>query len=1013
MGYFKNLKFGRGGLQIDDPEKFLELTKDGMFRTEGTFAPGYSADLLKDPMGFIKSQSSKPNPNTNKPADWQPVVSLKPMIVQREKGEAIRGNPGFLPPEYLSKQIINKDIGKGKEGAYSWNDGNAWIGHLLNAHIESPFYKAKAAKSTSSKIDESTTTKSEADSYSARDYYIRFNDQSTDYFRHGLHIEGLTKTPEGKNARESYIGKPGMNPQNNFSESQFENNDPVIFGFEIIFDTINSPLLNGSVEDFIAEFSYVNEIASRAIVIDDFKRQFTKIFKTRGNLDTSARPEYGDENVLINKQRQGQAMASSSKSNLNAYANAPSSDKDFYRQGKRAYMSYYLQKIDGLSKLVESNTAETKKFLVEYPKDVIKLTFMEDLSLTMGTLAHLYKLLYWSRPNGKNIIPENLLRFNCDIVISECRNFNRVRKAAKTGDIEILKDNVSRYIYSLRECQFFFDKMSHEDSIDMGNIKTTDTYEVSFNYKYSTVKLEKWVPDMNKFGRYVGYNGGAIWKIGNKNAKETIGEGKFVMSDTSVPRFYTVNTNTLRENGVMAPIVMESYSNVNAESEAQQDPVALQGSDPALLAKQGATMEKKASAEVGEDEEAEEKATKKEIRKKKRKEALDQFKENSKNAAANLAKGAAKFVFNEINNQISTRAKMLEATINKAINLLGGGGLKYEPKRVYPRPYSPHSFGIFFDVRNDLFNFAGNELAGVISGAMNTILPGTQMNFPFKMPNVGATLDKLTKKFSLYDAESKMLAKMKSNAPKMPFFDSSKHSKKFAGQSTNKIYNTNTTFKFPVTTENLKFGGGIGVKSLDYMKPKGNIYSDGNTKPAKMLAKYSNPLNNKFPIGIKDYNKIGFPSPSQKYPSPLALGTGKLSDLLANSKWKSVGYMNLQFPASGQKMPSPVTSGNSTLKQLTEKGKWNSVGMPNLQFPNSAQKQMPPVSSGNSTLQELLDNNSQLQSKYGSPLYSQIQFPSSPQKHPSPTSTGNDRLEDIVRSGTKWAYPVNDKKFGK
>ena len=1044
------MKFGGGSIGLFEnkrwtPGDLMDLIKGGTFRTEGTFAPGYGHDLLKDPISFLKGAVPK-----IRTKDWQPVVSLRPLTIERADGTAMRGQPGFLPPQYLSKQIVDKDAGKGKQGAYVWNEGNAWIGHLINAHIESPYYDSKKSRSTSSKIDESTTTKSEEDAYSARDYYLRFDDSKTDYFRHGLHIEGLTKTISGKNARESYIGKPGLNAFNTFSESQHENNDPVIFGFDIIFDTVNSPLLNGSVEDFISEFSYISEVASRAIVIDDFKRQFTKIFRTRGNLDAEFKADYGSDNVLINNQRKGQAMASSVNSNLNTYANSTGGKTDLYRTGRRAYMGYYLQKVDGLSKLVESNTSETKKFLVDYPKDVIKLTFLEDLSLSMGALAHLYKLLYWSRPNGKNIIPENLLRFNCDIVISECRNFNRVRKAANTGDIEILKDNVSRYIYSLRECQFFFDKMSHEDSIDMGNIKTTDTFEVSFNYKYSALKFEKWIPDTQKFGKYVGYNGGAIWKRGNKNSKDNRVDGGFVMSDTSVPRFYTVGTNTLRENGVASPIIMESYSNVNAPAEEEQQKETFKGSDPALLAKQPMQEEKKASSEVGEDEEADSKAKKKEMRKAKVKEKLDQFKENSKKAGVALAKGAAKFVFNEINNQITIRARLLEDSINKAMNLVGMGGMVNEPKSVYPRPYSPHSFGIFFDVRNELFNFAGNEIAGIISGGMNAVIPGTQLNFPFKMPNVGATLDKITKGYSIYDAESKLIAMMKSSGPKKPFFDSTKHSTKFAGQSSNKIYNTNTVFKFPATTEVVKFGGGLGVKSLDFMKPKGNIYSDGSTKPAKMLDKYSNPLNNKFPIGTKNYNMIGFPSGSQKYPAPLINSAGKLSDLVANSKWKSVGMSNLQFPASGQKDPAPTSKGNSTLQQLVDGGKWKSVGMSNLQFPasgqkdpsptskgnstlqqlvgggqwknvgmsnlqfpSSAQKQMPPVTSGNSTLQQLVAVNSQAQTRYGSSSYSSIQFPNSPQKFPNPTSTGNSGLEDIVKSGTKWSYPVNYKKFGK
>jgi hypothetical protein len=31
----------------------------------------------------------------------------------------------------------------------------------------------------------------------------------------------------------------------------FENNDPVMFGFEIVIDSVSSPLLNGSITDFL------------------------------------------------------------------------------------------------------------------------------------------------------------------------------------------------------------------------------------------------------------------------------------------------------------------------------------------------------------------------------------------------------------------------------------------------------------------------------------------------------------------------------------------------------------------------------------------------------------------------------------------------------------------------------------------------------------------------------------------------------------------------------------------
>ena len=903
MGYFKDLKSSlKFGPKVMDPKLAgfndiqLKLIA-GDFRTEGTFAPGSESAL--------ETQTLSPVQNKPKTEEWKPTVLLKALSVKSKDGATKRYEPGFLPPTLLAKQIIDKKLGKGKINEYSWNEDNAWVGHLLNSHIESDYYKEFeknfVSKDTEYKIKEKITDVTETDAYSARDFYLRFNDQSTDYFRHNLHIDGYTNLKSGKNARESWTGRSRdeFSSEENFRLASFkntpyENNDPVTYGFQIVIDAVSSPLLNGSVEEFISQFSYISEIASKAIVIDDFKRQFIKIFKTKGSINIAGDTRYDDQNVLIKKQRNGQAMVSSTSGLLADYAAAGSGPGNkLYRSGKKAYMSYYLQKIDGLSKLIESNLPDTKKYIADYGKDIIKLTFLEDVSSTMGALAHLYKLLYWSKPNGKNLIPENLLRFNCEIIVSECRNFNRVRKAANTtGDLEIIKDNVSRYIYSLRECQFYFNTMPHEDAIDMGNIKTygdgQGAFEVTFDYKYSTSKFEKWIPDTDKFGKYVGYNSGAIWKIGNKNMSRSnaIVDNGFVTIDTSIPRFYTANTNTTRNNGVTTAIIFDRFGSPFWEDTLPPRPLAPITSGmtttPPTLTPVGDS--------VGEDEEAG--GSKKEDRKKKRKEGLDKFKETSKKIGVNIAKSAATFVFNEVNNQINMRARMLEDTINKARALLGLGGISGTPKRVYPRPYSPHSFGIFFDVRNELFNFIGEEVAGIIGGAMQTILPGTQMNIPFKMPNVGATLDKLTKGFSLYDVEKKIMGKMSSKGPKVPFFDDTKHSTKWAGSSINKIYNSTTTFKYPMTTENTKYGGGMGVLAFSYMKSKGNIYSDGNTNPAKMLDKFSNPgkasgkgsQRTYIPIGTKDFNKIGFGvtkgGDHQKYPAPLSQGNNTLTNIV-------------------------------------------------------------------------------------------------------------------------------------
>jgi hypothetical protein len=914
MGYFSNLRFGGGSIGTFDNSKLpagslLDLVQ-GDFRTNGAFAPGTTTGIIQnDPAA---------NVNTNRPAEWNPSIILKPLTVITLKGVK-RYEPGFLPPSFLSKQIINTSIGSGKINEYSWNAGNAWIGHLMNSHIESDYYtqftKNFVSTDTKQKLEESTRDKVESEAYSARDYYLRFNDQGTDYFRHGLHIDGYTNLKSGNGARESWDGSGDAFRLASFKNTSYENNDPVTYGFELVIDAFSSPLLNGSVEDFISQFSYVSEIASRAIVLDDFKRQFSKIFRTKGSVNQKT---YKGDDVLINKQRDGQAMASNNEGLLATYANAENKT-NLYRPGKKAYMSYYLQKIDGLSKLIESNTSDTKKFLTDYGKDVIKLTFLEDISATMGTLAHLYKLLYWSKPNGKGLIPENLLRFNCDIIVSECRNFNRVRKATKTGDLEVIKDNVSRYIYSLRECQLYFNTMPHEDSIDMGNIKMygdgAGAFEVSFDYKYSSVKLEKWIPDTEKFGQYVGYNGGALWKIGNKGMRSARKEGSFVTIDTSVPRFYTVGTNTMRGNGVTKAIIMDAYK-VNPESDGEEAKIVT-GTSGDETPTTVPTAPQKPGDSVGEDEES--KGSKKEDRKKKAKEALDQFKDNAKRVAVNFAKDSAKFVFNEVNNQISIRAKLLEDTINKARNLLGMGGMKTEPKRVYPRPYTPHSLGIFFDVRNELFNFVGDELAGIMGGAMQSVLPGTQLNVPFKMPNVGATLDKLTKGFSVYDAEAKLIASMQSKGPKVPFFDDTKHSTKFVGQSINKIYNSNTVLKYPNIPTIMKFGGGMSVAALSFMKPikKLDVIYSSKTVWSNWTTSGDNMLSTQFP------------NSGQKLPAPLSTGNGTLAqvwssktNLAARYGTKDTNKIGFGVSTGGdhQKYPAPLVQSNNTLTQIVQAG---------------------------------------------------------------------------------------------
>ncbi len=608
-----------------------------------------------------------------------------------DTGSLIYRTDGVSPLGLVDKSGERTIPGFTPESSYVYNQNGSdeWYGALLESHPDytgaSSRYQYESKKnksnlSTSDRFDQSKSYPNFKDDlpddyqyFSTRDYYVLFGDTSTDYFRHGLHIiDNKTPLRSDKNTREAWDGYESGTPLrlSMFDNTPYENNDPVLFGFEIIIDAVSSPLLNGSVEDFIEQFSGISEIGARKYVLSDFKNQFIKFFKTKGT-------------VFIDQDANGQVKTSIPNS---TYPNAvPNST--IFESGRKAYMSYYLKKVGGLELLFESNSADKKKYLVDYRKDLLKLTFTEDVSLSIGTLAHLYKLLYWSKANGKCLIPDNLLRFNCDIIISEHRNFNRVRKAIDTGNLEVIKDNVSRHVYSLKECQFWFDTPPHDGEIDLSAPKEFDQYTISMDYKYVTNKFERWVPDFSRFGKYVGYNNAALWKIGNPGSRDNTDFAPGTINDTSVPRFFTAGGNPFNQNGVTSPIVLQQLvflanttESIGGETETDMNsyPNSVNNDNIATLQQSNNTSN---------------------VRSAKSKNTLDQLKHNSNFAQIS---SLTKIEQSDANNKNNVREKLLTDSLNKIKSM--------DTKGVSGNP--------FFDVRGSLQDFSGGAIDGLLGSTV-------------------------------------------------------------------------------------------------------------------------------------------------------------------------------------------------------------------------------------------------------------------------------------------------------
>ena len=406
--------------------------------------------------------------------------------------------------------------------------------------------------------------------------------------------------------------------------------DPTYLGYDIIIDKLNSPLFNGSILDFINQFSDP-DIKAREEIWRNFCGDFFSFFHSNISEDTGF---------------------------VKTVDTPPT--KGSYRLDRTNAKPYYLKKISGLDKLVEKEILganDSTKAFVDYGKDVITLGLYEDVRLSTGTLAFLYKSLAWSRVKGKQVIPENLLRFDVNIEITEIRNFNRVVKGVQNNDLEVYADIPPKYIYTLYDCQFEFPNMSHPGDIDMTEpAKSTDSFDISFNYKFSTLKLQKFT-----------------WNNKNFNITE-IDNG--IVNDDSI--YYTKSGKSL-----------EPFDNIssNITTMTASSPINSYKMSYAINAYQQQNI-KTQSPSVGPKQDS-----------------------LFKRAFEGLVKNVEKAIDNRINTDLTTQFKLLNETLDNIRNSIGFGRMS-EPTNVY------ETNPLRDDLKNAFRDFVGQSIKGFFSGGL-------------------------------------------------------------------------------------------------------------------------------------------------------------------------------------------------------------------------------------------------------------------------------------------------------
>ena len=292
-----------------------------------------------------------------------------------------------------------------------------------------------------------------------RDY---FKDRDTFNFKYGMEV-GLNSNLNGKSTDHSLL---------NLDE------DPTIFGFDLVV-LDKSPLFN-EIDEFM-EFGASNgikDVSNRKETYNDFITQFAKFF----NVDDRNKENF--------------------KSN----------------DGFNSFKTHYLHGIKGLETLIHHTGMgyEGGKQMADFGKDKVTIQLTEDIGINAGYLSALYRTLVYSKINGRMVIPENLLRFDLAIIISEVRNMNRVSNAVaesiKGGYelIPILNDNVNRYVFTLYDCQFNFNTFSFNSEISQGGHGgdmdgVSNGIEFDLYFKYVGMEMEKFDfrPDQKDIAKYI------------------------------------------------------------------------------------------------------------------------------------------------------------------------------------------------------------------------------------------------------------------------------------------------------------------------------------------------------------------------------------------------------------------------------------------------------------------------------------------------------------------------------
>jgi hypothetical protein len=842
-------------------------------------------------------------------------------------------------------------------------------------------------------------------------HLLEYNDTSQNNYRNPIlkgsdgNRPGITYDfdENGKLTSPTYLAS--------FVRTQRENEDPTLLGFDFNVSLPNSPLFNGTCEKFIIDYGGSNtEIKNRLYLLHEFQQQFLNFFKTyEPNHLSENLPSVGqfidndgdsssgsDEEKSFGNQKSYQ-LTNKLLKNKQGITNDPKFPQDSSRDMRDTYLgsavkAYYLQSISGLNKLNESNSYSEGQRFVKWGTDFLTLTMNEDVSQNMGYLAALYKNLAWSRERGRLAIPENLLRFEVVLDITEIRNYvriyhnsvdpNQIQISNPIGDETLgtrnkdwitIADQTSKYRYFVHECQLFFPEMPHGDTLTNAPSDYVKGLDMKIFFKNSNLRFMKFSPPLNgkvKDDDYTGYLN--RYTNNNMDGSDDYFGIKVVDNSIALPTS-TVGDDTLY--GGQSEFTKTVFDNGNGPEPTLRN-TAPMGYPVEIFNEAEQQLINSINTNVGlSDEERRRQIN--------RLPFVDQIKVGIKDQFKQIKKAALGNALNLINRQLTSVASLVNRTLNQIYNSTPViGGIK-PPKNIYEKPNEFEQAYIDF-IGPGLKTFFEDPIKFRKEGQPGETLeqriskgrqenpnprPGRSTEDYFQLANQAQPTARNRKLKQIVDSDP-ALGNGFSGASTIPFLGNSadtgqnKTLKQIVdgnpGLGNNQTTNfsnipslgnsadtgPNKTLK-QIVDANPSLGNGSGISRIPFLGNRARSTSNNRTL-SQIVAADPN-------LGNGSKLLKGFFSTNTNTGNNATSGANlNLLDLIMNNSIVTTlgafDWDNIQYPASAQRLPQPTNSGIQDLNDLIKE--YTSLDRANLG--NSAEL------GPNDLLQTILNSNTQL-----------------------------------------------------